>query len=73
MTKDDLKVWARRIYLQKLEPSMSTLLQWMEEKLTAHLCSGAAIRKSGPSGTNSHVVVSNNRQEMAHAKRSTCR
>ena len=30
MTKDDLKVWARHIYLQKLEPSMSNLLQWME-------------------------------------------
>ena len=66
MTKDDLKVWARRIYLQKLEPSMSNLLQWMEEELTARLGSGAAIRNNGPSRT-SHVVASNNRQETARA------
>lgn len=66
MTKDDLKVWARRIYLQKLESSKSNLLQWMEEELTARLRSGAAIRKNGPSRT-SHVVASINRQETARA------
>ena len=48
MTKNDLKVWARCIYLQKLEPSMSNLLQWMEEEVTARLRSCAAICKNGP-------------------------
>ena len=33
MTKDDLKVWAHHICLQKLDPSISNLLQWMEEEL----------------------------------------
>ena len=36
---------------------MSNLLQWIEEKLPARLRSGAAIRKNGPSRTNTHVVV----------------
>ena len=46
MTMDDLKVWARHINLQKLEPSMSNLLSWMEE-MSACLGSDVAIRKGG--------------------------
>ena len=56
MTKDDLKVGARHIYLQKLEPSMSNLLKWMEKEMTAQLRSGAAIRKTG-SLTSSSINV----------------
>jgi len=32
MTKDDMKIWARHIHSQKLEPSMKNLLKWMDEK-----------------------------------------
>jgi hypothetical protein len=45
MTKDDIKVWARHIHVQKLEPSMENLLKWMEDEMTARLRSGATIRK----------------------------
>ena len=56
MTKHDLKVWARHIYLQKLEPSMSNILKWMDKEMTARLRSGATIRKTG-SHTRSSVNV----------------
>ena len=60
MTQDDLKVWARHINLKKLEPSMSNLLLWMEDEMTARLRSGAAIRKTGTSSCSSvHTVGSN--------------
>ena len=60
MTQDDLKVWARHVNLQKLEPSMSNLLLWMEDEMTARLRSGAVIRKTGPSSRSSvHMVGSN--------------
>ena len=60
MTQDDLKVWARHINLKKLEPSMSNLLLWMEDEMTARLRSGAAIRKTGASSRSSvHTVGSN--------------
>ena len=68
MTKNDLKVWSRHIHLQKMDPSLSNLLPWMEEELTARLRSSAAIRKNGSPRTNSHVLASINRQEMARAK-----
>ena len=29
MTKDDIKVWARHIHVQKLEPPMENLLKWV--------------------------------------------
>ena len=57
MTKDDLKVWARHIYLQKLEPSMANLLSWMEDEMTARLRSGASIRKGGASTRSSVSTV----------------
>ena len=47
MTKDDVKIWARHIHSQKLEPSMKNLLKWMDEEVTARLRSGATIRKTG--------------------------
>ena len=47
MPKDDLRVWARHIYVQKLEPSMTNLLRWMDKEMTARLRSGAAVRKTG--------------------------
>ena len=47
MTVDDLRVWARHLNSQKLEPSMENLLEWMEEEMAARIRSGAAIRKSG--------------------------
>lgn len=60
MTQDDLKVWARHINIQKLEPSMSNLLLWMEDEMTARLRSGAVIRKTGASSRSSvHMVGSN--------------
>ena len=46
MTKDDVKIWARHIHSQKLEPSMKHLLQWIDEKMTARLGSGARICKT---------------------------
>ena len=64
MTQDDLKVWARHINLKKLEPSMSNLLLWMEDEMTARLRSGAAIRKTGASSRSSvHTVGSNGHVE----------
>ena len=64
MTQDDLKVWARHINLKKLEPSMSNLLLWMEDEMTARLRSGAAIRKTGASFRSSvHTVGSNGHVE----------
>ena len=47
MPKDDLRVWARHIYVQKLEPSMTNLLRWIDKEMTARLRSGAAVRKTG--------------------------
>ena len=47
MPKDDLKVWSRHIYVQKLEPSMTNLLRWMDKEMTARLRSGAAVQKIG--------------------------
>ena len=45
MTKDDIKVWARHQHVQKIEPSMESLLKWMEDEMSARLRSGATIRK----------------------------
>ena len=45
MTKDDIKVWARHQQDQKVEPSMESLLKWMEDEMSARLRSGATIRK----------------------------
>ena len=47
LTRDDLKVWARHINNQNLDPSMHNLLCWMENEMTARLRSGATIRKTG--------------------------
>ena len=47
MTKDDMKIWARHIHSQKLEPSIKHLLKWMDEKMTGRLGSGATICKTG--------------------------
>ena len=47
MTKDDVKICARHIHSQKLEPSMKHLLKWMDEKMTARLGLGATICKTG--------------------------
>ena len=46
MPKDDLRVWARHIYVQKLELSMTNLLRWMDKEMTARLRSGAVVRKT---------------------------
>ena len=46
-THDDVKIWARHIHSQKLEPSMKNLPKWMDEEMTARLRSGATIRKTG--------------------------
>ena len=62
MTKEDLRVWARHIHVQKLEPSMCNLLNWMDEEMTARFRSGAAIRKTGNcnrSSVNSLFAVGN--------------
>ena len=54
MPKDDVRVQARHIYVQKLEPSMTNLLRWMDKEMTARLRSGGAVRKTGslPSSVN---------------------
>ena len=54
LTRGDLKVWARHINNQNLDPSMHNLLAWMENEMTAHPRSGATIRKTG---TMPHPVV----------------
>ena len=46
MTKDDLRVWARHLNSQKIEPSMENLLEWIEEEMTARILSGATISKT---------------------------
>ena len=46
MSEDDLRVWARHLNSEKLEPSMDNLLFWMEGEMTARMRSGAQIRKS---------------------------
>ena len=70
LNHDDLKVWARHIYTQNLEPSMSNLLQWMEDELTARLRSGAVIRKVGGSTSRSvHALSSNGLAEEKIGKR----
>ena len=66
MTKDDLKVWARHIYLQKLEPSMANLLNWMEEEMTARLRSGATIRKISSTVRSSVHTVTSVGQRVSH-------
>ena len=67
MTKDDLKVWARHIYLQKLEPSMANLLNWMEEEMTARLRLGATIRKISSTVRSSvHTVTSVDQSQSQH-------
>ena len=37
LTRDDLKIWARHINSQKLDPSMHNLISWMENEMTARL------------------------------------
>lgn len=44
---NDVKIWARHIHSQKLEPTMKNLPKWMDEEMTARLRSGATIRKTG--------------------------
>ena len=34
ITKEDLRVWAHHIYMQKLQPLMCNLLKWMDEEMT---------------------------------------
>ena len=58
MTMDDLRVWARHLNSQKLEPSMKNLLEWMEEEMAARIRSGAAIRKSAPQKSKVYAVSS---------------
>lgn len=55
MTRDDLKVLARHINLQKFEASMANLLSWMDEEMSARLRSGAAIRNGGTTSRASGV------------------
>ena len=57
MTKDDLRVWARHLNSRKVEPSMENLLEWMEEEMTARICSGATMRKSIPPGLVCMLLV----------------
>lgn len=45
MSEDDLRVWARILNSETLEPSMDNL-SWMEGEMTARMCSGAKIRKN---------------------------
>lgn len=53
MTVDGLRVWARHLNNKKLEPSMKSLLDWMEEEIVARICSGAAIGKATHLGQKS--------------------
>ena len=46
LIREDQRVWARSLNQQKKEPSMSTLLEWLEEEMGARMRSSAAIRKS---------------------------
>ena len=55
MTKDDLRVWARHLNSQKIEPSKENLLEWIEEEMTARIRSGATIRKTSSSQPAVHA------------------
>ena len=74
MTKEDLRVWARHIYVQKLELSVCNLLKWMDEEMTARFRSGAAICKTGSSNrpsVNLLVAVRNKNPSHNHNKTQT--
>ena len=62
MTKDDLRVWARHLNTQKVEPSMQNLLEWMEEEMIARIRSGATIRKNNSSWAGVHAFGTKDRK-----------
>ena len=51
LIREDQRVWARSLNQQKKEPSLSALLEWLEDEMGARLRSSAAIHKS-----NTHAV-----------------
>ena len=65
MSEDDLRVWARHLNFEKIEPSMDNLLRWMEGEMTARMRSRALIRKSVKS---SRVNVADSRTERGDGK-----
>ena len=54
MTKDDLKLWARHIYLKKLEPSMSNLLIKMDGQGNGR---SASLRSSNSQNWLPHSLI----------------
>lgn len=60
LTRDDLKICACHINSRKLDTPMHNLHSWMENKMTARLCSGATIQKAGASPCLTvHLIGSN--------------
>jgi len=59
LTRDDLKIQACHINSQKLNTPMHNL-SWMENEMTARLCSGTTIQKAGASPRSTvHLIGSN--------------
>ena len=46
LIREDQRVWARSLNQQKKDPSMSALLEWLEDEMCARLHSSAAIHNS---------------------------
>ena len=56
LIREDQRLWARSLNQQKKEPSMSTLLEWLEEEMGARMRSSAAIRKSNAHAAKQSTV-----------------
>ena len=56
MPKDDSSVCAGHIYVQKLEPSVTNLLRWMDKEMTARFRSGAVVQKIGSHRASVNVL-----------------
>ena len=60
LTRDGLKICACHINSQKLGTPMHNLLSWMENEMTARLCSGATIQKASASPRSTVLLVGSN-------------
>ena len=56
LIREDQGVWARRLSQQKKEPSMSALLEWLEEEMGARMRSSAIIRKNNTHSAKQSTV-----------------
>lgn len=56
LPQEDQRVWSRCLNHQKKEPSMSLLLEWLEEEMSARMRSGAGIRKPSAVKHSVHAV-----------------